>query len=80
MTQLFLLRLVKESEESVRHKHENSKVDLKFLVEDECTKSKCFYVNKLISKVRNQLDTNVKVDYSVEASCFDRLKEVSMLH
>ena len=33
------------------HKQEDSKVNLKFLIEDECTKSKCFYVNQLISKV-----------------------------
>ena len=71
MTQLFLLRLAKES---VRHEHEDSKADLKFLVEDER-----FYVNQLISKVRNQLGTNANALRSIivwETCCFDRLMEI----
>ena len=74
-----MLKFILNLKESVRHKHEDSKVDWKILV--ECTKSKRFYVNQLTSKVRNQLGTNakcIKADYSVGEifrCCFVRLKE-----
>ena len=70
-------------EESVRHKHEDSKVDLKFLVEDER-----FHVNQLISKVRNQIGTNKRtlrlITVLENVAAIDSrkpgLREGSMLH